>query len=205
MADGIKKVSGTPLRFDGKPGVFWDGAEYCPYCAAQRWPLVVALSRFGTWSGLNMTTSASEDVYPNTATFSFHGSAYSSRYLSFQSVETATNRPAGAGYQPLETPTAAQAALVRQYDPQQSIPFIDVGNGFTAIGASYDPAALKGQSASQIAAALSDPTTQIGKDVLSTANSMTAAICQITGKQPSDVCDSPIISRLSSMLDAPVS
>jgi hypothetical protein len=28
------------------------GAEYCPYCAAERWPLVMALSKFGTFSNL---------------------------------------------------------------------------------------------------------------------------------------------------------
>ena len=35
------------------------GAEYCPYCAAQRWAMIVALSRFGTFSGLTTVHSAS--------------------------------------------------------------------------------------------------------------------------------------------------
>lgn len=205
LAGGIKKVSGAALRLEGKPGVFWDGAEYCPYCASQRWPLVIALSRFGTWSGLSTTTSATEDVYPNTSTFSFYGATYSSQYLSFQSVETATNRPVGSGYEPLQALTAAQVALVRLYDPQQSIPLIDFGNSFTMIGASYDPAVLKDLSPNQIASALLDPTTQIGKDVLSTANAMTAAICRITGNQPGDVCQSAPITRLDSFLKATAS
>ena len=202
---GIKSVSGSVLQLDGKPGVFWDGAEYCPYCASQRWPLVVALSRFGTWSGLTTTTSATEDVYPNTSTFSFYGATYSSQYLSFQSVETATNRPVGSGYEPLQALTAAQTALVQRYDPQQSIPFIDFGNTFTMTGTSYDPAVLKDFSPSKVAAAISDPTTQVGKDVLSTANVMTAAICRITANQPGDVCQSQLIARLNSYLNAPAS
>ena len=33
------------------PEVLYMGAEYCPYCAAQRWSTIIALSRFGTWAG----------------------------------------------------------------------------------------------------------------------------------------------------------
>ncbi len=52
--------TGTPaLTSGGKPEVFYTGAEYCPYCAAQRWPLIVALSRFGTFSGLSTAFSGS--------------------------------------------------------------------------------------------------------------------------------------------------
>ena len=76
-----RTVDAPALTADGKPKVLYVGAEYCPFCAAQRWPVVVALSRFGTWSGLGQTTSASDDVYPDTATLSFHGATYTSDYL----------------------------------------------------------------------------------------------------------------------------
>ena len=66
------------LTSDGKPKVVYVGAEYCPYCAAQRWAVVTALSRFGTFTGLSESHSATDDVYPDTATFSFHGSRYTS-------------------------------------------------------------------------------------------------------------------------------
>src|SRR5439155_1390163 len=63
----IKPITGTPLKGpSGKLEVFYYGAEFCPYCAAQRWPLIIAMSRFGTFSGLQTTTSSSTDVYPNT-------------------------------------------------------------------------------------------------------------------------------------------
>ena len=39
-------VTGTPLTSDGKPELLYLGAEYCPFCAAQRWAMVNALSRF---------------------------------------------------------------------------------------------------------------------------------------------------------------
>ena len=44
--------SGTPLTSGGKPEVLFIGAEYCPFCGAQRWAMITALSRFGTFTGL---------------------------------------------------------------------------------------------------------------------------------------------------------
>ena len=55
-------------RPDGKPEVLFIGAEYCPFCAAQRWAMVNALSRFGTFTGLTTTHSSSTDTDPNTPT-----------------------------------------------------------------------------------------------------------------------------------------
>jgi hypothetical protein len=51
-----KAITGPqPLTADGKPLVLYVGAEYCPFCASQRWAVVVALSRFGTFSNLGLT------------------------------------------------------------------------------------------------------------------------------------------------------
>lgn len=182
-------VSGAPLTSDGKPEIFYYGAEYAPYAAAQRWPLILALSRFGTWSTLNTTTSALDDVFPLTPTFTFHNSVYSSPYLSFQSVETSTNqRINDATFAPLETPTAEQTALVQAYDSAGSIPFIDFGNKSVLIGSSYSPDVLAGKSLSEIASSAADPSTDVGRSILATANTMTAAICALTGAQPASVC-----------------
>ena len=58
--------SAPPLTSGGKPSVLYIGAEYCPYCATERWAMVAALSRFGTFSGLRGIKSAATDAYPNT-------------------------------------------------------------------------------------------------------------------------------------------
>ena len=196
------KVSGDALKFDGKPGVLYFGAEYCPYCATERWPFVVALSRFGTFTNLQQTTSSSQDVYPSTPTFSFYGAKYSSQYLSLQTVETQTNQQVNGNYTVLETPTSAQNALVSKYDTKGSIPFIDIGNKFVSVGASYDPGVLSGKSMDEISAAVTDPTSSVGKSVLGTANYLTAAVCEATGGKPGSVCDSPTITKLRSTLNA---
>lgn len=190
-------VTGAPLTSGGKPEMLYMGAEYCPYCAAERWAMVVALSRFGSFSGLAATHSAARsgsgqaEPFPNTATWTFYGSNYTSRYLTFTPVEMNTNvpDPSTGGYTALQTPTAEQTALISKYDQGGgSIPFLDFGNRYVSIGASYDPGVLSALTWSQIAGDLHDPGSPVAKSVLGTANYMTAAICRLTGGQPSSAC-----------------
>src|SRR6516225_5076140 len=203
------KITGNqpPLTSGGKPVMLYMGAEYCPYCAAERWAMVVALSRFGTFSGLTTTHSASVDgqgqqeVFPNTSTWTFHNASYTSPYLVFQHVEENTNVPDSStgGYTNLETPTAAQNALISKYDNAPyskaqagSIPFIDFGNKYMIVGASYTPQVLAGKSWAQIAAALKTPSSPIAKAVDGTANYITASICEMTNNQPASACTSAV-------------
>jgi hypothetical protein len=205
-----KAVSAPALTQSGKPRFVYIGAEYCPYCATERWAMVAALSRFGTFSGLRTTHSSSTDVFPNTQTFTFHGSTYTSPYLVFTPVETDTSQGQGAGHAPLDALTAEESQLLAKYDvPPYSgsdkssagaIPFLYFGGKYISVGATYDPSALQGTSASDIAAALSDPTSAISKGAIGAANGLTAAICSITGNQPAAVCSDPMIRSLASSL-----
>src|SRR5579871_296249 len=114
-AVGRGSVSAMPIAVrtdvlrdtNGLPLITYVGAEYCPYCAAERWPLTVALSRFGSFSNLWLSHSASDDVFPNTPTLSYAHASFSSQYVSFQPVELTTNVRSGSSYQPLQTPTPA--------------------------------------------------------------------------------------------------
>jgi hypothetical protein len=195
------------LTSNGLPEVLFMGAEYCPYCAAERWPMVVSLSRFGTFSHLGATESATNDVFPGTKTFSFYGSSYSSPYLVFTPVEMQSNQPSGNGYATLQQPTAAQQKLLQQYDTppytQSSggIPFVDFGNRYIVSGASYSPQVLQNQSMTAIAGSLVDPTNQIAQNINGTANILTAAICQMTNNQPGQVCNTPTITAAKGKLN----
>ena len=150
-------MTAPALTQDGKPEVLYMGAEYCPYCATERWAMVIALSRFGTFSGLKTTHSSSTDVYPNTQTFSFHGATYQSRWIAFTGVEMQSNQRQGDGYATLDTPTGAQQQILNTYDrapyvgtgasSSGGIPFIDFGGKFLVSGATYDPSVLQGQTA----------------------------------------------------------
>ena len=209
VASTPTSISGAPLTSGGKPEMLYMGAEYCPYCAAERWSMIVALSRFGTFSGLATTRSAAQsgagtaEPYPNTATWTFANSSYASKYLTFTAVEMFTNIPdkSTGGYTPLMTPTPQQQALIQKYDAanQGAIPFIDYGNKFMSVGASYHPGVLGGLTWSKIAADLHDPSSPVAKGALGAANYITAAICSLTGNQPATAC-TPAVRALQPKL-----
>jgi Domain of unknown function (DUF929) len=198
-------ISGPPLTSGGKPEVLYLGAEYCPYCAAERWAMIVALGRFGTFSGLATIRSAARngageaEPYPSTPTWTFAHATYTSRYLTFTPVEMYTNipDPSTGGYTTLTSPTAAQQALLQKYDSayQGAIPFIDYGNKYLSVGASYNPGVLTGLTWTQIAADLHAPTSAVAKGVLGAANYATAVICSLTSDQPADAC-TPAVTAL---------
>jgi hypothetical protein len=204
VPDGVHlptRVASAPaLASGGRPEVLYVGAEYCPFCAAERWALTEALSRFGTFTHLSATRSSSSDTDPDTPTLSYFGSTFASRSVVFQPVETTTNQPEGDSYRALETPTGAEAAVMAAYDRSPyapssgGIPFIDIGNRWIINGASYDPSILAGQTQASVAAAMGDPSTTIAQLVDGTANVITAAVCDITGGQPLAVCDTPAVT-----------
>jgi hypothetical protein len=205
----LTPVSGSPLAKDGKPEVQYVGADFCPYCAALRWPMIVALSRFGTFSGLTparsgiTTGSGQAEPYPATPTWTFHGSSYSSRYLAFSPVETSTSvpDPATGGYTALETPTPAQQQSMARYNAAGGIPFVNIGNRYIQLStlAPYGPEDLQGKTWTQITAALRDPSSALGRQINASANYITAAICKITGNQPASAC-TPAVTALQSRL-----
>ena len=115
------------------------GAEYCPYCAAERWSMIVALSRFGTFSGLTTIRSAAHErrrATPSRTRTPRPGrsckSSYTSNYLTFTPVEEYTNipDPSTGGYTTLQTPHGGAAGADQQVRRGQpgAIPFIDYGN-----------------------------------------------------------------------------
>ena len=194
----LRPISGPALTSGGKPEVLYMGAEYCPYCATERWAMVVALSRFGRFSGLHFIHSDPNDVPASIPTLTFYKSSYTSKYVVFTPVEMQK-----IDRSPLQNPTPAQNAIINKYDAppyvsgqRGSIPFMDFGGKWIISGASYSYAVLQGKSWSQIAAALHNPSTPIAQGAGGTANYFTAAICKLTNNQPGNVCGSSVIKGL---------
>ncbi|MGH9028513.1 MAG: DUF929 family protein [Acidimicrobiales bacterium] len=206
-----------PLVLGGRPGVVYVGGDFCPYCAAERWALVVALGRFGTFSGLASTSSSTFEVFPRTDTFSFQGSSYRSRYLSFSATEEYGESPssdAPAGFPGLEKPTPLEQTLVKRYgdtssgsssgdsDAAATLPFVDVGNRLAITGAEvgFSPAVLQGDSMGQIAGDLSSATNPVTVAIVGAANEITSAICAVDGRDPKGVCQSTGVQAAAARL-----
>ena len=181
-----KTLTGAALTSNGLPRVLYVGAEWCPYCAAERWALAVALSRFGTLTHLGVTRSSSDDVDANTATLSFHGAHYTSKYVALTADEIQDN-----AHKNLDSMTPGDSALFQSISGG-TFPFIDIAGKYY-FSVQYDPAILggSGMTQAQIARAIHDPSSAIAKAVDGSANVLTAAICASTKNAPAAVCTSP--------------
>jgi thiol-disulfide isomerase/thioredoxin len=192
------KTAATPLTSGGKPEIVYVGAEYCPFCAAERWAMVTALSRFGTFSGLGLIHSSATDTDPNTPTLTFLHASYTSKYVVFTTTEAETVLE-----KPLQKMTTLDTQLMAKYDVPPYVPatddgaypFVDFGNKYVIDGASYEATVLAGHSWTQVAAALRDPTSAIAQGADGAANLITAAICKLTGNQPASAC-TPTVKAL---------
>jgi hypothetical protein len=179
----LRTTSGRTL-----PIVLFVGAEYNSFSAAERWPLIVALSRFGAFGALYDVASSSIDFAPNTPTFSFYGAEYVSRYLVLRAYEVASDVRAGAGYSRLMVVPSRFAVVERRLDPTSTYPFVDVGGVAVAREAALSPVTFAGVSRDQVAGALSNPTNPVTQSILASANYLTAAICLADAQRPTAVC-----------------
>jgi hypothetical protein len=181
------QLSGPPLVSGNKPEFLYIGAEFCPICAAERWPMAVALSHFGTFTNLQQTRSAVRDG--NIATLSFYGSSFSSPYLVFTPVETTTNQPKGNYYQPLETPTPAQQALWSStLGGSLTFPFLYMGGKYLLNTSQYPPTLLTGHSFEDIASSVGNNNSTIGVNIDASAAALIKYLCGITGQKPAATC-----------------
>ncbi|MEJ2686856.1 MAG: DUF929 family protein [Gammaproteobacteria bacterium] len=188
----LQLIHYEPARPPAKSRVIYVGAEFCPFCAALRWPLTIALMRFGHFSGLRSMLSGPADMFPNTATLTFVRAHYRSKWVKFMPVEIKDRQ--GHPLQPLK---GDAAKMFHRFDtkPYSSttggIPFVYIGGRWLLIGAPVSPSLFSSFDWFQIAAKLADPNSHLAKSVYPQVNVITAAICETTGEQPARVCKAP--------------
>ena len=200
-----------PLREAGKPEVLYVGAEFCPFCAAERWPLIVALSRFGHFVGLKNMQSAPLSVFPGIQTFSFVGSTYSSRYLTFAGVELYSDAVDAQGaFTRIATLSPVQTLAVARYGKRPgnsaspgTFPFVDIGNRMVTSTSGFSPAVLVRQSQEGIAGSLNQAADPVTQAVVAAANQLTAGACAVTGQRPAPVCSSKGVREAAASLGLP--
>lgn len=192
---------------NGHPELFYVGGEFCEYCATERWAILNALSRFGSFSHLSQLRSYDDQL----ATISFYRSSYTSPYADFVPVEHIGNTKDLLGqFVTLQPFQGNQQQLFNRYASAtylptgQGLPFIDLNNQYL-LGGGIQPAVLQNTggeplSWEQIADALQTPSLSIARQILGTANYLTAAICLTTNQQPVSVCRVSVIQQIESVL-----
>jgi hypothetical protein len=179
----------------GRPEIMVICAEYWSKCAAERWALVMALSKFGTFTTLKGTTSAATGASPRIPTFSFYGAAYSSRYLTLVTDELETSTDVGGGEYPLlQPPTTQEMTLMTAWDRapftavKTSLPFAYLGGRFLLTTAQYDASAISQMSFQAAATIMSSGTSPVSRHAQAAAGYLVADFCALTRGQPARAC-----------------
>ena len=189
-------ITDEPLkRPSGKSLVFFMGAGFCPFCAAERWAIVEALKNFGSWEGLTEDKSADHDEkYFNVPTLNFARAKYSSEHIEFVGRETADRN-----FEPLEQLNEKDYEILDTFDPDQIIPFLLIDGQFMQVGAGYSPKLIEGMDHSQVKSELENPNSEIGKAMREEIDNISALICKSIGGK-SNTCEKEKISALISKI-----
>lgn len=184
------EVSKDTMRRNGKLFVFFMGAEYCPYCAAERWAIVRGLSKYGQWSGLKQTMSAARDeAFLNLPTYDLTEATYISPHIEFVSREIKDRE-----FKPLQKLLKVEEKLVRKYDPDKSIPFLLIGGRFMQTEAGFSPKIFIGHTFRQTETELKKIESDIRKTIDDEANIISALMC-LSGLPP-ELCKETGVSEL---------
>lgn len=178
------------------PEVLFVGDEFQAQSAAQRWVLVVALSRFGTFKKLESLQSGANQVFPQIASLGFADATFTSSYLHAVLLERTTNQKNGANtrYTSLHAVASDISSLLTRYDRPTAttgvleLPFLDLDNQFVQVGGQFSPAILEQLTAAEIARSLKDPTAPSTRAIVAAANVLTKDLCTLTGDQPASAC-----------------
>ncbi len=188
----FRPIAGPRLSKRRKVGVLYVGADFCPFCASDRWALVLTLIRFGELHGLEYMASSVKDAFPNTVTFTFSNVTYSSNYVKFEAVEVANRAGKSLGRL-----SKIQDTIFAKFDapPYQSsadsIPFVYIGGRYLLTKPIALPGGLTGMSWKEVVTALADPKSELFQNIMPQVNAMTAAICTLDGGDPGIVCLAP--------------
>ncbi len=182
--------------YSGKVTVFFVGTEYCTFCAAQRWPLVESLKKFGSFEGLKSSSTPNiGGEYSNLPTYTFVETNYTSSYIMFSHKETYDKE-----YNELEGLSDEERKIVDKYNPFGGVPFLMIAGKkgvYTQVSSGYSPGVLSGLKFSEVQNNLKNNADK--KEVSSIdheANIITAIICYNNENLPENVCNQPEIRIL---------
>ena len=189
-------VTDQPLkRPGGKSLVYFMGAGFCPFCAAERWAIVKALERFGRWEGLVEDKSAGHDEkYLNVPTFNLARAKFSGDAVEFGGKETADRN-----FEPLQELDDKDYEILDMYNPDQMIPFLLVDGQYMQVGTGFSPELIQNMSHDAVKAELEKPDSVIGKAIRAEIDNITALLCKSTGGKGS-ACNTDGVKALVAKL-----
>jgi hypothetical protein len=192
-------VNDIPLETkSGKTLVFFLGAGFCPFCAAERWAVVEALKNFGTWENLPEDFSAEKDEkYLNIPTFNFPNASYSSRYVEFQAIETADRH-----FNAIDNGGRDPYGILENYNPDQIIPFTLIDGQFMQAGCGYSPKLFEGLDHDKVREQILDPPSALGSSIKNETAFLTALMCSTLKNYAEGVCSENNIKELIKQLSA---
>jgi hypothetical protein len=172
-------ISGPARIVGGKPELLYVGAEFCPICATERWPLTVALSEFGTFTNLRQIHSAADDG--NIATLTYYQAGYSSSHLTFTTYEVVDRN-----HKPLETPPPSVQTLWTNSTKNiqggpDTFPFIDMNGKWQLTSAQFSDNTFSGTSFNDIANSIGDNNNTYGLYINAAAAQLVHSICGAIG------------------------
>jgi len=197
----LKPVDGPRVVTGDKVGILYVGADFCPYCAGQRWALVLSLLRFVSFSGLEYMASSARDVYSSTPTFSFLHASYDSKYVTFQAVEMSDREG-----KKLQSMNKSQNDIFNTFDAPPymahfgGFPFVYIDGQYIATRPLVSPQMLSGMDWDQIAKAFNTPSSDLYQAAMPQVNAVTAAICRLDGGNPDKVCSAPGVTAANAAL-----
>ena len=190
------EVSKDTMRRGGKLFVFFMGAEYCPYCAAERWAIVRSLQKFGQWDGLKQTISAARDEpFLNLPTYDFTKATYTSLHIEFVAREIKDRE-----FNPLQKLLKTEEKLLRKFNPKKEIPFLLIGGRFSQIGSGFTPKIFIGHTFRQTETELKKVESEIRKTIDDEGNIISALLC-VSGLPP-ELCKEAGTAELVAQVNA---
>jgi len=186
-------VTNTAIKTkSGKTLVFFLGAGFCPFCAAERWSIVEALKNFGTWQDLQEDFSAEKDEkYLNIPTFNFVNASYSSSYVEFQAIETADRH-----FNAMDNEGKDQYDILENYNPDQIIPFTLIDGQFMQAGSGYSPKLFEGLDHNRVREQILDPKSTLGSSIKNETAFLMALICSTLKNFTGEGCNNSRITEL---------
>jgi hypothetical protein len=181
---------GAEVKAGARPQVLMVGALGCDNCAAERWALVKALGRFGTWSDLKETTTAS-----GIPTFDLTNASLSSWYVAVDHTDLVT-----VNHQSLGTLNDRERTLMDRYDRAGRIPLVIVGR-YALTGRGVSPDGLMGHTFRTIQSSLvANASVGYARSINTEANLITAMLCSQDGGKPHVFCSSSAIRTITRRL-----